>query len=1135
MEPFNPPLWFFYLNPTNQLRYRALYATLPAVFPTYGWTAALRHNTLTSWTFNQAQLPPNPGVPETFWNDLKELQAYTHRASLLWLHDPDNYRFAQQQFQYLTGWAYDPLHSTFTVSSQTLTAEQPPESIYQSYARPMEWFMKTSLVPVLSYIMGITDSLKNDLVWRTLNRQRPYILLNLTSGPSMPPRTFRIMAETIAGLWNGQDLLLEEVGEDPNAERQVSGLQQLAIRYADLVEAARFSVGFIDPSTTSITRRRVGIFPLIHDVAGLDLSRYQIFDSNQVKHPPPQASKHCLLWALECAGLPPQTIQSLASFIPGRLVRLTALRPIFANLDYNIHVEYTTESDPTRSKTLSFTHDPTKGEIYLGLIDNHIFINEPIPVTYLYIDHANSLPPAFHGRTNLARMNHGYPSQYYDTCKYTSFQIINHMYRGTFPHFRRMTYYQVARSYRKLIDIEEFDDQHLEYDLKLSTRAFKQDTPDKCPSIWFADFEAFTGGARHEPYLLCYGQVNRPIKALDCVNALYPAVYNMLDEIGEGIIYFHNLTYDGSFLLNLLPIQQDSLIEYGSNRLLSFKVHGPHGTIEFRDSLAILPFPLRDFPKMLGIPTEKEIMNYNLYTPDTYRALIPLEQAAGSFTIDEYQEAARRAGALRGRKVDMWQYAIYYCQRDVEVLARGYFKMNEMMQQATKQSLWQRLTAPSLAFHSLRLEGVFEGCYELTGAPAFCIRKTAIGGRCMLRRNLKQRVVGPIADFDAVSLYPSAMSLLYTLKGFPKVIGPEHLANWETVHKLWDGFFVEIEILRVERELDFPLITYKENNQRIFCNRPGKMWVNDITLEDLITFHKITYIPLRGYYYDEGKNFKIREVIRRIFDMRLEAKREKQSIEVVYKLLMNSCYGKTIMKPRPHHKNVVSEDELLKQLGSSPFNTVTYEPLSNGNYLLTSLVDVLQNWSIPTLGSHVLAMSKRLVTQVTSLAQDLGIGIYYTDTDSIHIDRDSLEDLATAFRLKYDRELVGKDLCQFHTDFPVTERGMMWSTLFIGVGKKAYIDCLTDGVDKHYHIRLKGIPERSIYKFCEKHNYTPEQLFDLFYSHPDFSATFDICDAKPAFARKSNYIIQSLEHFYRRISFPSLEPVEEGLLVDETQ
>ena len=65
----------------------------------------------------------------------------------------------------------------------------------------------------------------------------------------------------------------------------------------------------------------------------------------------------------------------------------------------------------------------------------------------------------------------------------------------------------------------------------------------------------------------------------------------------------------------------------------------------------------------------------------------------------------------------------------------------------------------------------------------------------------------------------------------------------------------------------------------------------------------------------------------------------------------------------------------------------------------------------------ILAMSKRIMNEVMTLAEDLKINVYYQDTDSLHIESDKLEELRTVFKNKYNRELIGKNLGQFHSDF----------------------------------------------------------------------------------------------------------------------
>ena len=49
------------------------------------------------------------------------------------------------------------------------------------------------------------------------------------------------------------------------------------------------------------------------------------------------------------------------------------------------------------------------------------------------------------------------------------------------------------------------------------------------------------------------------------------------------------------------------------------------------------------------------------------------------------------------------------------------------------------------------------------------------GDRCMTARNEKHHTQIPLSDFDAVSLYPSAMRRLWTVQGTPRDFPSEHL------------------------------------------------------------------------------------------------------------------------------------------------------------------------------------------------------------------------------------------------------------------------------------------------------------------------------------------------------------------------
>ena len=49
------------------------------------------------------------------------------------------------------------------------------------------------------------------------------------------------------------------------------------------------------------------------------------------------------------------------------------------------------------------------------------------------------------------------------------------------------------------------------------------------------------------------------------------------------------------------------------------------------------------------------------------------------------------------------------------------------------------------------------------------------------------------------------------------------------------------------------------------------------------------------------------------------------------------------------------------------------------------------------LGVQVLSMSKRIMNEVMTTAEDLNIQIFYQDTDSMHIEKSRLKDLVIEF------------------------------------------------------------------------------------------------------------------------------------------
>ena len=101
------------------------------------------------------------------------------------------------------------------------------------------------------------------------------------------------------------------------------------------------------------------------------------------------------------------------------------------------------------------------------------------------------------------------------------------------------------------------------------------------------------------------------------------------------------------------------------------------------------------------------------------------------------------------------------------------------------------------------------------------------------------------------------------------------------------------------------------------------------------------------------------------------------------------------------------------------------------------------------------------MNEVMTLAEDLGLSIWYQDTDSMHINYEEVELLAKEFKKKYNRDLIGDEMSQFHIDFDLDGAcGEIYATESYFLAKKVYIDKL-ESVDENGntitddHIRLK--------------------------------------------------------------------------------
>jgi hypothetical protein len=858
-----------------------------------------------------------------------------------------------------------------------------------------------------------------------------------------------------------------------------------------------------------------------HNKTNIDLTRCGIWSETI----PSNYDDTCLVLALINGGLSVKKQEIIKRMIKNRSVPFSDIQKICNAAQIQIKIK--TEDTANNSKRV---FGKEYDEVYnIGCLIEHYFIIEPVEYTSYCIKNYLELKdkPNFNQIYGMKKTTYMRDEKHYiDT-----FDIIKLMLQNKDIFFTEITLEDKYIASTQFYDKVTNEIVHLDYDVEKCIRPIEPikrfDQKEKQPmQNLFFDFETNPTG-EHKAYLCrTYdGKSSREFIGENCgLQMLFSLKRNTR-------LIAHNATYDFRFIIQYL--RNVSELARG-NKLISAKGRFNDVDIEIKDSYHLITMPLRSFPKVFGIEnTIKEVMPYTLYNEENInKRFVPIQDALALVTDDEkeqFMNNIKRWDLQVDDTYDIIKYSSNYCEIDCKILHDGYNTFRKWITQTFKLDIDVILTGASLAHQYFVNEGCYEGVNELGGIPQLFIQGCVVGGRVMCAENKKMMLDYVINDFDAVSLYPSAMFRMDGfLKGVPKVI-ENHDFNWI---KNQDGYFIDITINSVGIKRKFPLMSYKnESGVRVFTNDMiGRtIRVDRYTLEDIIKFQDITFSVVRGYYFDEGFNTKVRNVITTIFNKRLVAKKEKNPIEMVYKLIMNSGYGKSIMKPVETESKFFdtyeSEDEFNVYL-SRNYNWITSFVKFGNKIKVNTVKTLIDHFNIAQVGVCILSNSKRIMNEVMCLAEDNNIDLYYQDTDSMHLRDEHIPILSKVFKETYGRELIGKGLGQFHSDFDLPGCSNIVATKSIFLGKKCYIDKL-EGTNKDgekesgFHIRMKGIPEKCIHYVVEN---TPKykDAMDLYIDlYNGAEVVFDLTNggSKANFKFNKNYTINTLSMFNRSIKF----------------
>ena len=906
---------------------------------------------------------------------------------------------------------------------------------------------------------------------------------------------------------------------------------------------------------------RAELFPYIN-LTDLDLSEYQIYTT------PTECKDNCFMHAVIQHGYKDIDYNLMRMRMQTRKMGLRKLDDIC--IEFKLHVvihdlEQTNGNCIFRvngKKYFGVDKDEAIHEFSINCFKGHYFIDNRTKYTIDYIKHKYVLhedidPTCYNKIYDVSKTNkwrhRNEPRRFISSGKLIKTLFENGYFKPITYNDARVLSTTVYKDLKPIID-------DLSYNEKFCTKLVE----DKHKKIkvdytyFYADFEADVSTNPHRAYMCCVqsedGNNQRTFKGEDCVIQLL----NYLSKQSSPYVFFHNLKYDFSFIAKH---GISGAVKKGT-RLYKARIEYNGKMILFGDTCSIITFKLADLPSMFHIEgIQKEIFPYKYYTMKRLKTNKGVISEVGHnedtpWNDDDYKLFNDNINRIPNCRIsentfDMYKYAEFYCQQDVSVLRLCFKQFCDDFIKETNIDPHLKLTASSLAYEAIMKNVIYPNgnLFMVGGHVRHFMSRAIYGGRCMCAYNKKWRLKGDyispngeslcnctIVDYDAVSLYPSAMARLYIVEGRPEVLKytAQHLESIPDELAKYSAFVVEIEIIKVCKHYPFPLIVKRTADGNYNTDRdedlPIVMVVDDIFLEDLIEFQHITFNLIRGYVWTGKKDYRIQSFITKMFNKRLEYKQQGNSLEQIYKLIMNSCYGKCIEKPHPYKYKYVRNETVetkKRKLKHNPYidfilkhYTEIVEMINitdstrpwdeDGDiFEIKYLKPIDDHFNLSLFGIHILSMAKRIMNEVMCLAYDIGCHIFYQDTDSMHIYKDDLDKLEKAYEQKYNRKLCGNQLGQFHEDFPNDTVAI--ESVFLG--KKSYIDKLKlPGGEITYHARMKGITQAAIAGEAKRCGGFME-LYDLIYNGR--TVRFDLTEGRPSFIFNKDFSVANRKEFMR--------------------
>lgn len=520
-------------------------------------------------------------------------------------------------------------------------------------------------------------------------------------------------------------------------------------------------------------------------------------------------------------------------------------------------------------------------------------------------------------------------------------------------------------------------------------------------------------------------------------------------------LWFHNLKFDGSYIINYLLTNGYEWIQDRKDKapktfttlitdmgqfysiVIYFDVKGHHtNKVEIFDSLKIFPnFSVERVAEGFNLPIHKLKIDYNAY------------RSIGHQLTEE---------------------EVNYIRNDVEIMARA---LKEMFSRGLT-----KMTIASDAMQNFKENFVgFRKKLPLLDQHVDAdIRKSYRGGFTYVNDKWKEKKVGKGIVLDVNSLYPSCMSSPYPLPyGQPRRFDGKYQPD-----KVYPLYVQSITCSFEIKENKIPTVQVR-NNLRYIPNEYVKSSNGDeitlfLTKPDFELFqeHYHIYNPT----YNGGWKFKsctgiFDNYINYWTEQKIKAGKEGNApLRQISKLLLNSLYGRTALSGTARQKAPYLQDDLVKfRLLPPETRETVYIPIAA---------------FITAYGRNRTITTSQIISDYTreKYGEDR---YYYSDTDSIHAtltdeDLEELKDIIKIddFKLGYwakeaefDRAIYIRQKCYIEEI-----KGKLEVTV---AGLPKYLAPLITFDNFKKGFTTKGLTRSEMISIASGNNATPEEIEKL--------------------------------------------------------